>query len=82
MYFPLVWGEMAKVSVDGNNQHNPGEPLHWAREKSKDQLDAAFRHMLDYAQGVSDKNYHLTQAIWRLCAELELSLEAENAKTD
>ena len=76
-YFPLVWAEIAKVSKAGNDQHNPGQPLHWAREKSKDQMDAAFRHMLDYAQGSPDRNYHLAQAIWRLCAELELSLEKE-----
>ena len=35
-YFPLALAEIARVSVEGNNQHNPGEPLHWAKEKSTD----------------------------------------------
>lgn len=79
MYFPDVWAEIAKVSVLGNAQHNPGEPLHWAREKSADQLDAAFRHMLDHAGGQAldgDGAYHLAKAIWRLAAELQLYLES------
>ena len=33
-YFPNAVAAVANVSVVGNRQHNPGEPLHWAREKS------------------------------------------------
>ena len=82
MYFPDVWPEVAKVSVLGNQQHNPGEPLHWARGKSMDQMDAAFRHMLDHGTGTArdtDGVYHLAKAVWRLCAELQLRIEADNA---
>jgi hypothetical protein len=78
-YFPKVWEHIARASWQGNQQHNPGQPLHWAREKSTDQMDAALRHMLDHAEGAldTDGQYHLAKAIWRLCAEFELYLEKE-----
>ena len=81
LYFPDVWGEVAKVSVLGNEQHNPGEPLHWERGKSTDQLDAAFRHMIDHGSGNprdTDGTYHLAKGIWRLSAELQLTIEKES----
>jgi hypothetical protein len=80
MYFPRVWAEIAKVSVAGNKQHIPGEPLRWARGISMDQMDSAARHMLDHATGEArdkDGTYHLAKAIWRLCAEFQLFLEKE-----
>jgi Domain of unknown function (DUF5664) len=80
MYFPAVWAEVCRISVLGNEQHNPGEPLHWARGKSMDQMDAAFRHMLDHGTGNirdTDGSFHLAKAIWRLCAELQLTIEKE-----
>lgn len=79
-YFPDVWAEVAQVSQKGNDQHNPGEPLHWAREKSTDQMDAATRHQFDYASGElrdTDGQYHLAKAIWRLSAQLQLDIEHE-----
>lgn len=85
-YFPLAWLEEVRVSVIGNEQHNPGEPLHWAREKSTDQLNTAFRHLFDYAEakarGVvvprdSKGNAVLAQVRWRIGAQLQLDLEEE-----
>lgn len=79
-YFPLAWLEIVKVAVAGNNQHNPGETLHWAREKSKDQMNTAFRHIFDYGTGTkydTDGRTHLGKAAWRLMAQLQLDLEAE-----
>ena len=78
MYFPRVWAEVAKVSFLGNQQHNPGQPLHWSRGKSDDHLDSAMRHLLDYGQGAradTDGALHLAKAIWRLCAQLQIDLE-------
>lgn len=87
MYFPDVWAEVAKVSKAGNDQHNPGQPLHWARGKSTDQMNTAFRHMLDRGNGVhfnemgnGTKVRHLAQAIWRLAAQLQLDIEADAAR--
>jgi hypothetical protein len=84
-YFPLALLEVARVSRIGNDQHNPGQPLHWARDKSTDQLDSACRHIADHAQGEvkdNDGSYHLAKAIWRLSAELQLLKERENDKRD
>lgn len=78
-YFPDAWLAVVDVAVQGNNQHNPGEPLHWARGKSMDQMNTAFRHIFDYGQGTkvdSDGVYHLAKAVWRLMAQLQLDIEA------
>lgn len=82
-YFPDALLAEVEVAVLGNEQHNPGEPLHWSREKSTDQLDCAFRHMLDHKRGVVkdiDGAYHLAKAIWRLKAELQLVIEAAHGQ--
>lgn len=79
-YFPDAFLAVFGVARAGNDQHNPGQPLHWAREKSKDQMNTAFRHMWDYGQGVpldTDGQYHLAKAIWRLSAQLQLDIEAD-----
>jgi hypothetical protein len=81
-YFPDAWLAEVAVAVSGNDQHNPGEPLHWAREKSTDQMNTAFRHLFDHARGTPkdvDGCYHLAKAIWRLKAELQLTIERERA---
>lgn len=82
-YFPDSFLAELGVAVAGNEQHNPGQPLHWAREKSKDQLNTAFRHMWDHGRGVTkdtDGQYHLAKAIWRLKAELQVTIEKERAQ--
>ena len=78
-YFPDAIPEVARVSKLGNDQHNPGKPLHWAREKSTDQLDSCLRHLLDHRKDKFDKDggRHLAKAVWRLLAELQLDIESE-----
>ena len=44
-YFPSALIEVAKVSQLGNDQHNPGQPLHWSRGKSFDHADTMQRHL-------------------------------------
>lgn len=79
-YFPDALVELTKVSVEGNTQHNPGEPLHWARGKSMDQLNTAMRHMFDHKSNPFDTDgcYHLAKAAWRLLAEVQLMCEARD----
>lgn len=82
-YFPDAWLAEVAVAISGNQQHNRGESLHWAREKSTDQLNTAFRHIFDHGQGTAkdtDGCYHLAKAIWRLKAELQLTIERERVK--
>lgn len=78
-YFPLAIREVARTSWIGNEQHNPGQPLHWARDKSTDHMDDALRHLADYAGGVvtdTDGGKHLAKAAWRILARLQLDEEA------
>lgn len=84
MYFPDAIAAIAAVSVAGNSQHNPGEKLHWAREKSTDQLNTAQRHMMDHGMGNvrdTDGTYHIAKAAWRLLAELQLTIERGRVQT-
>lgn len=79
-YFPDSFLAVVEVAIAGNEQHNPGQPLHWARGKSKDQLNSGFKHLFEYGRGVkkdTDGQYHLAKAIWRLSAQLQLDIEAE-----
>lgn len=77
-YFPDAFLEVVKVAVEGNKQHNLGEPLHWARGKSMDQMNTALRHMMDDATSDLDTDgcYHLAKAAWRNLAALQLKIEA------
>jgi Domain of unknown function (DUF5664) len=76
-YFPAALAEVAKVSYAGNQQHNPGEPLHWARGKSTDQVDTMLRHFLERGTLDSDGVRHSAKMCWRALAILQLELEAE-----
>ena len=83
-YFPDAIRALAELSRAGNDKHNPGQPLHWAREKSTDQLDAAVRHIMDHMEGRfidhELRTFALASAAWRLLAELQLFIERERAK--
>lgn len=84
MYFPRAMAAVAQVSLLGNQQHNPGEPLHWAKGKSMDQKNTMLRHMIDDAMGVRfgpDGQRTKAQAVWRALADLELDLEAEEKRS-
>ena len=76
-YFPDALLEVAMLSKIGNDQHNPGEPLHWARQKSGDESDTMVRHLM--ARGTRDKDgvRHATKAAWRALANLQKEIEAE-----
>ena len=78
-YFPSALIEIAKVSKAGNDQHNPGQPLHWARGKSTDQADTMLRHFLERGTFDSDGIRHSAKMVWRALAILQLELEAEGA---
>lgn len=46
-YFPAAIAGVAQVCKEGNDKHNPGEPLHHARGKSADHPEALLRHLMD-----------------------------------
>lgn len=80
-YFPLALAEVAVVSKAGNDQHNPGQPLHWAKGKSTDHADCMARHLIDRGSRDTDGMRHSAKLAWRALANLqtELELEAEAA---
>lgn len=75
-YFPDAVVAVAGVSYLGNEQHNPGEPLHWARGKSMDQDDALLRHFLERGKIDNDGVLHSAKMAWRALALLQLELES------
>lgn len=79
-YFPLAISEVAHVSFIGNLKHNPGEPLHWARDKSTDHADAIGRHLLDRGKMSADGLRHSAQLAWRALAMLQIELEEARGK--
>ena len=78
-YFTSALLEVAKVSEAGNRQHNPGQPLHWARGKSMDQADTMMRHFMERGSFDTDKVRHSAKMCWRSLAILQLELEADGA---
>ena len=76
-YFPDALLAVAEVSRIGNEQHNPGEPLHWAKEKSTDEADALTRHLLDRGTLDDDGIRHSAKIAWRALALLQREIEAE-----
>ena len=78
-YFPDALAEIARVSKTGNDQHNPGQPLHWAKEKSRDEADALVRHLLDRGKRDTDGARHSAKVAWRALALLQREIETERA---
>jgi len=84
-YFPAALAAVAELSRIGNEQHNPGEPMHHARGKSSDHADCIVRHLLDRGQayeveisGVKYRVRHSTAVAWRALALLQEELERED----
>jgi hypothetical protein len=78
-YFPRALACIANVSYVGNEQHNPGQPMHWARHKSTDHADCIVRHLIERGTVDDDGLRHSAKAAWRVLALLELELEAADA---
>ena len=75
-YFPNALKEVSRCSKAGNDQHHPDKPLHWDMDKSKDELDALTRHLIDHSVDPVDTDgmLHLTKVAWRALAALERHL--------
>lgn len=74
-YFPDALMAVAELSRIGNEQHNPGEPLHWDRSKSGDELDALTRHLVDAGTMDTDGVRHSVKVAWRALANLQKEIE-------
>lgn len=80
-YFPLAIMEIARCSLQGNEQHHPGTPLHWDRAKSRDEADALGRHLLERGTFDTDGIRHTTKVAWRALALLQKELEQSKQET-
>lgn len=79
-YFPDALAAVAELSRIGNDKHNPGQPLHWSRDKSNDHADCIGRHLVDRGKVDPEDNVrHATKLAWRALALLQLELEAARA---
>jgi len=81
-YFPLALMAVARWSLLANEKHNPGEPLHWSKEKSNDHADCLARHQLE--RGKPDPEMEgMSQTVavaWRALAQLQIELEEALAR--
>ena len=76
-YFPDAVAAVAEVSRIGNEQHNPGQPMHWAKEKSTDHADCIVRHLIERGTMDSDGVRHAAKLAWRALALLQTEIETE-----
>lgn len=74
-YFPAALAEVARWSVVGNRKHNPGQKLHWAREKSTDHENKIVRHLLDARAVDKDGFVEAVALAWRALALCQTILE-------
>mgnify|MGYP000364323046 CR=1 FL=1 len=76
-YFPDALAEVSHVSFVGNEQHNPGQELHWAKGKSTDHADCILRHLVDRGTFDTDGLRHSAKVAWRALALLQTEIEDE-----
>lgn len=75
-YFPHAQAAKAHHSWKSNEKHNPGEPMHWAKDKSIGGPDRIVRHLMEgvWAWMRGDREgakYHFTALAWRADEYLE-----------
>jgi hypothetical protein len=78
-YFPDAIAAISHISYRGNEQHNPGQPLHWARGKSSDEADTMLRHFLQRGTLDTDGVRHTAKCAWRCLALLQKEIEEEQS---
>jgi hypothetical protein len=76
-YFPNALAAVAAVSKAGNDQHNPGQPMHHARGKSMDHADCLMRHLIDAGTIDMDGLRHSAKVAWRALALLQEEIERD-----
>lgn len=85
-YFPNAIKYVSQVSLAGNEQHHPDEPLHWDHSKSTDEADALLRHLIDAGPEWDalddDEMLHVGKVAWRALAMLERTLARGTIKNN
>ncbi len=83
-YFPDAIALVAAHSFVSNEQHNPGEPLHWNRAVSGDEMDALMRHVTEEAgaKSLDEEITAATAVAWRAMAKLQKLSEHRDRHAD
>ena len=76
-YFPDALMAVAHCSQVGNDQHNPGQPVHWDKSLSSDEADALVRHLLKAGTLDTDGVRHSAKVAWRALALLQRELDSD-----
>ena len=82
-YFPDALALVARHSVRSNEKHNPGQPVHWSRDKSSDHEDCIARHSLAVAvdpDSLDGDAPHIVCRAWRALAALQVWAERDVVK--
>jgi hypothetical protein len=74
-YWPDAMAALARHCKRGNDKHNPGEPLHWARSKSADHEHCIARHLAQRGTFDDDGQRHSVALLWRAACLVQLELE-------
>lgn len=74
-YFPDALAAVAHCSHVANEQHNPGEPVHWDRDKSRDHDNTLLRHFSQRGTYDVDGVRHRAKVAWRALAALQIEIE-------
>lgn len=74
-FFPRALAAVAALSLVSSEQHNPGQPLHWSKEKSTDHADCIVRHLVDRGTLDTDGVRHTAKVAWRALALLQTEIE-------
>ncbi len=73
-YFPNACAYVSHVSKRANDQHNPGEEMHWAFDKSVGKGDQIARHLTEAGTLDMDGLRHSGKVAWRALELLEREL--------
>lgn len=79
-YFPDAMLAVSACSKAGNDQHNPGQPLHWDKTKSTDNADSLVRHLIQRGTIDTDGVRHSAKVAWRALALLQLEIENDGRR--
>jgi hypothetical protein len=74
-YFPNACLYVSEVSLKANEQHNAGQPMYWAKEKSIGDGNEVLRHLIGRGKVDDDDLLHTGKVLWRAAELLERELE-------
>lgn len=81
-YFPDALAAVARLSLKANEKHNPGQKLHWSKDKSSDHADCLVRHLLERgSQDPEMQESHSVHVAWRALALLQIEIETQRKET-